>query len=114
MKLAGALTAFDASGVEAGAKTAPVTVLLSADFNKGKAKMAAGTESSTYLEGGHIGENMYLEAESLKLSLVVMGGGLDAAHEALQIDPAEKIVYIIPVGQRAPDATPTPVAKGAK
>ncbi len=114
MKLAGAITAFDASGVEAGAKKAPVTLLLAAAFDKGLEALKAGAVSSTYLEGGHIGENLYLEAESLKLAMVVMGGGTQAAHDAMKLDPAETVVYVIPFGLRAPASTATPTPKGTE
>lgn len=114
MKLTGALDAFDASGVEAGAKKSPVVILLAAAFDKGLAKMPAGTEASTYLEGGHIGENLYLQAESLNLGMVVMGGGTQAAHDAMKLDAAEKVVYVIPFGYPAPTPSPTPTAKEAR
>lgn len=114
MKLTGTLAAFDASEVEAGAKKAPVTLLLAAAFDKGLDKMPSGTGPSFYLEGGHIAENLYLEAESLKLALVVMGGGTQAAHDAMKLDPADTVVYVIPFGQRAPEPAPTPAPKVVK
>ena len=108
MKVVDASLVFNASGIEAGAQQTPVVLILSAALDKGYDKMKAGAASSAYLEGGHIGENIYLEVESLKLSTVVMGG-VGTAAQALKLDPAETIVYVIPIGNRAPDVVATPV-----
>lgn len=106
MKRENAIETFDGSGIEAGAKQAPVVFLLSSAMDKGIAKLKAGAVNSAYLEGGHIGQNIYLEAESLKLATVVMGGTGTAA-KALNLDPAETIVYVVPIGNRVPP-TPSP------
>ncbi|PWU23531.1 hypothetical protein C5B42_02670 [Candidatus Cerribacteria bacterium 'Amazon FNV 2010 28 9'] len=108
MHMPNAVQQFDASKAEAVAKAAPVTFILSAAFDKGLKQMSTGTTGSTYLEGGHIGENVYLETESMKLATVVTAGGVDDVKTALNIDPAETVVYIIPIGNRAPQASPTP------
>lgn len=101
LKLEGANELFANAGVQEGAKKAPVTFILAASLDKGLEKLKAGTMTSTYLEGGHIGQNMYLQAQSLKLGLVVMGGA-GKTSEALKLDKAETVVYIIPVGVPAP------------
>lgn len=103
MKLADANTLLNNSGIEAVAKNSPVVVLLSAALDKGVAKLKTGAVPSAYLEGGHIGQNMYLEAQSLQLGMVVTGG-VGTAAKALQLDPAETVVYVIPMGVPAPPA----------
>jgi SagB-type dehydrogenase family enzyme len=112
MKVADASTIFNNAGVEAGAKTPPVVVMLTAAIDKGIEKLGEGSKTSAYLEGGHIGQNMYLQAQALKLGMVVMGGTGTAA-QALKLDPAETMVYVIPMGVPAPAASPTaaPVEK---
>lgn len=104
MNLANAGDVFNAGeGVEALAKKTPVVIVLSAALDKGVEKLKGGALTSAYLEGGHIGENLYLEAESLKLATVVTGGGTQGAHDALKLDPAETVVYVVPVGNRVPE-----------
>ncbi len=105
-----------AAGVQAGAQQAPVVFLLSASPAKTVAKLkTAGSDPMTdvLLEAGHIGQNMYLQAESLKMSMVVMGG-FDAQKvgNAMKLDANEEVVYIVPVGNRAPE-TPAAVTKSA-
>lgn len=100
---------FNNAGVEETAKASPIVLVLTAAFGKNADKFPAGTTSSYYLEGGHIGQNLYLQVESLKLGMVVQGG-VGKVSEAFKIDPAEKTVYVIPMGYPAPAATPSPAA----
>lgn len=90
------------AGVQDGAQKAPAVLLLAA----APAKMLAVFPDSdpmknVYLEGGHIGQNIYLEVESLGLATVVMGG-FDPmkVNQALNLDSNEQVVYIVPVGNR--------------
>lgn len=87
------------SGVQEGAVKAPVVFLLSSAYGKGAESMKAGAKSSALLEGGHIGQNLYLQAESLQMATVAMAG-FDSAKvgSALKLDPAETVVYIYPFG----------------
>ncbi len=101
MQLTDANAIFNNSGIETVVKTSPVVVILSAAMDKGYDKMKAGAVPASYLEGGHIGQNMYLEAQSLKLGMVVTAG-VGIAAEALKFDPAETVVYVIPIGFPAP------------
>src|SRR5258708_179486 len=101
MQLTDANAIFNNSGIETVVKTSPVVVILSAARDKGYDKMKAGAVPASYLEGGHIGQNMYLEAQSLKLGMVVTAG-VGIAAEALKFDPAETVVYVIPIGFPAP------------
>lgn len=110
MKFPSAPSIFDAAGVEETAKGSPIVVILTAAFDKNLDKFPNGTTSSYYLEGGHIGQNLYLQIESLKLGMVVQGG-VGKVAEAFKIDPAEKTVYVIPMGYPAPVPSPTPAAK---
>lgn len=52
-----------------------------------------------YLEAGHASENMYLQAESLKLGMVVIST-FDAAkiRDLLSIPVKDELIYLIPIG----------------
>ena len=52
-------------------------------------------------ESGHIGQNMYVQAESLGLGMTVMGGfDAEVAGGFLGTDSFEEVVYMIPFGNR--------------
>jgi SagB-type dehydrogenase family enzyme len=54
------------------------------------------------MEAGHVGENIYLQAESLGLSTVSIGAFRDAAlRDLLDVPDSHRPLYIYPVGQRA-------------
>ncbi|MEP7166491.1 MAG: SagB/ThcOx family dehydrogenase [Candidatus Woesebacteria bacterium] len=100
------------AGVQEGAQKAPVVFLISASFGNYQAKTKSANVTATYMEAGHIGQNMYLEAESLDMAMVVMAG-FDSSKvtQALQMDGAETIEYVVPFGHRAPELVATPVPK---
>lgn len=91
------------AGVQQGAQDAPVVMMLSASYGK---MLAVFPENdpvpNTMLEAGHIGQNVYLQVEALGMSGVVMGG-FDSAKvvQALNLNEAEDVVYLIPVGHRS-------------
>lgn len=98
------LTATKESGIQDAAQKSPVVFLVSAAIGNYQAKTKSLTTSATYLETGHIGQNLYLTAESLKMSTVVMAG-FDSSKvtKAFGIDPAEMVQYVVPFGHRAPE-----------
>lgn len=94
-----------AAGVQPGAQQAPVVFLVASSFGKYQQVTKSPNVNATYMEAGHIGQNMYLEAESLGMATVAMAG-FDGAKvgKALQIDPAESILYLFPFGHRGVEA----------
>lgn len=60
-------------------------------------------DNNVYLEVGHAAENIYLQAESLKLGMVTMAG-FDGAKvaEAAGIPANETVIYAIPIGVPKP------------
>lgn len=60
-------------------------------------------DNNVYLEAGHAAQNLYLEAESLKLGMVTMAG-FDSAKVAAAagIPEKETIIYAIPFGVPKP------------
>lgn len=99
MDVAAAGTLLTEAGVQDAAQKSPVVFLLSSAYGKGAESMKDAAKSSALLEGGHIGQNLYLQAESLEMATVAMAG-FDAAKvgTALKLDPAESVVYIYPFG----------------
>ncbi len=97
------------AGVQEGAQQSPVVLLLAGAPAKMLAKAPDNDPMpNLYLEAGHIGQNIYLQIEDLGMSTVVMGGFDSAAvGEALQLDPNEMVIYVVPLGNRA---TEEPVA----
>jgi SagB-type dehydrogenase family enzyme len=54
-----------------------------------------------YMEAGHAAQNVYLQAEALKLSTVVVGAFLDdKVKEVIGMKEEEMPLYILPVGKK--------------
>ncbi len=69
------------------------------------AKMAAAYggiahDKEVYLEAGHAAQNLYLQAESLKLGLVALSNFDDSIIEnIINLPEEETLIYLIPFGQ---------------
>jgi nitroreductase len=60
-----------------------------------------GGERDTSLEAGHVGQNLYLQAESLGLATVSVGAFADDRVRDLVGGPADqRPLYVLPVGAR--------------
>ncbi len=95
-------TAMKTAGAQAGAQAAPVVFLIASDFGLYQTKTKAENMNATYMEAGHISQNMYLMAESLKMGTVTMAGfSSPKMVETLKLDPAFNVEYIMPFGHRA-------------
>ncbi len=90
-----------AAGVQDNSQKAPAVIALAASYAKMAKLSPADPVTGTLLEGGHIGQNIYLQIESLGMGTVVTAG-FDAVKvgAALQLDPNEDVVYLIPFGDR--------------
>lgn len=89
------------AGVQENAQKAPVVLALSAAFANMQEKFPdSDPHKNVYLEGGHIGQNVYLQVEALGMATVVTGGYNPlAVAEALEIDSeTQEVVYLIPFG----------------
>ena len=85
---------FKAAG-QAPIKNAPVALVITGLSEK--------TQNSAwmYLEAGHAAENIYLQAVSLKLGTVAMGGFKeDEVRKALNLPEKERVLYIMPIGKK--------------
>ena len=95
------------AGVQDNSQKAPVVIVMTAAMAKMQAVFpGADPHKNIYLEGGHIGQNVYLEVESLGMATVVSGGfNPIAVAKALRIDPVtEEVVYLIPFGHIGEEA----------
>ena len=76
-------------------KNAPVLIVLSG-MSERSMKPAL-----MYLEAGHAAQNVQLQAQSLKLGTVTMGGFKDEdVRKVLGMGQGEQPIYLIPVGRR--------------
>ena len=75
-------------------KNAAVTLLVTANMARGE-----GYRETTFQESGHVGQNLYLQATELGLSMLVMGGFSRADAAAyLGLDEYHHVVYLVPIG----------------
>jgi len=102
MGVADAGDKLNAAKVQDNSQNAPVVIVLSTAYAKSEAKFPDSAEMNADLEAGHIGQNLYLQAESLGLGTVVTGGfSSDSVVSELGLDPNESVTYLIPFGHPA-------------
>ncbi len=99
--VAGAGEALIAAGVQDNSQKAPAVLALAASYAKMAKLSPADPVTGTLIEAGHIGQNIYLQIESLGMGTVVTAG-FDAVKvgAALELDPNEDVVYLVPFGNR--------------
>lgn len=81
-------------------KDAPIILVICAIYERTTSKYGFRGERYVHMEAGHVGENIYLQAESLGLACTVVGAFLD--EEVLRIiDVGEENepLYLIPIGK---------------
>ena len=84
-------------------KTAAVNLIISADYKKVTRKYCQRGIKYAYIEVGHVGQNVCLQAESLGLETVTIGAFSDnKVKKVLGID--EEPLYIMPIGATAKNA----------
>lgn len=77
-------------------KNAPVVLLIA-----GKSTEAGSNSQFMYLEAGHVSQNVYLQAESLKLGTVTMAGFKpDDVKKALKLPSDELPIYLMSLGRK--------------
>jgi len=81
-------------------KEAPVTLLYAAIYGRMVARYGArGTDRFVYIDLGHSAQNVYLQAEALKLGTCSVGGFDDEkVIEIMQLPEEEIPLYIMPLG----------------
>ncbi|MDP3965078.1 MAG: SagB/ThcOx family dehydrogenase [bacterium] len=83
-------------------RVAPAVAVYGAIYAKVQASFPGDSGLKVvHQESGHIGQNLYLEAESLGLGTVVMGGyDADAVKDELDLPEDETVVYLQPFGPK--------------
>jgi SagB-type dehydrogenase family enzyme len=79
-------------------RDAPLTVVISAVFQRTQKKYINRGSQYVYIEVGHAAQNLILQAESLELGTVPIGAFHDDKIASLLNLTKEKPLYLIPVG----------------
>jgi len=78
---------------------AAVNVVVAAVYGRTTARYSGRGERYVHIEVGHVGQNIYLQAEALGLGTVAVGAFHDdGVKSLLGID--EEVLYIMPVGRK--------------
>lgn len=82
-------------------KSAPVDIVMAADYQRTIRRYGKRGRRYVHMEAGHIGENIYLQAEAEGLSTVVIGA-FDEEEIAKLLGLRDDLVplYIMPIGRR--------------
>jgi len=78
---------------------APVTIVLAAEFDRTTGRYGERGIRYVYMEAGHAGQNIHLEAEALGLGSVGVGAfDDDVASKVLSLPENLELVYMVTVG----------------
>jgi len=78
---------------------APVSLIITAEFSRITNRYGKRGVYYAYMEAGHIGQNVYLQAESLGLGTVVIGAFYEEdVSQALNLPDQHIPLYVMPVG----------------
>jgi SagB-type dehydrogenase family enzyme len=81
---------------------APVDIIICALYERATGIYGSRGERYVYMEVGHAGQNIYLQATTLGLATVAIGAFYDEqVREVLRLDEQYKPLYIMPVGKPA-------------
>lgn len=79
---------------------APVSLVICAIYDRTLMRYSARGERYVYMEVGHSGQNIYLQATALGLRTVAVGAFHDdRVRQVLQLDSKVRPLYIMPVGK---------------
>jgi len=76
---------------------APATIVVSAVFDRTRARYGARAERYVHMEAGHVGENIMLQATALGLGTVPVGAFIDSEVKSV-LGIKEDPLYLFPVG----------------
>lgn len=78
---------------------APATIVITAVFERTRARYGARAERYVYMEAGHVGQNIYLQATALGLGTVAVGAFIDSEVKSV-LGIEEEPLYLYPLGKR--------------
>jgi SagB-type dehydrogenase family enzyme len=79
---------------------APVDLIICAVYDRTLMRYNVRGERYVFMEAGHAGQNIYLQATALGLGTVVIGAFRDEeVRRVLQLDPGVRPLYIMPIGK---------------
>lgn len=85
---------------------APVNIVICAVYGRTTQRYGKRGERYVFMEAGHAGQNIYLQATALGLGTVAIGAFHDEeVKEVLQLEEQFNALYIMPVGKPAIDRT---------
>ncbi len=78
---------------------APISLVITAEFSRITNHYGKRGIYYAYMEAGHVGQNVYLQAESLELGTVVIGAFYEEdVSQALNLPDQHIPLYVMPVG----------------
>lgn len=85
---------------ESSFKKAPAVLVVTGNMSKmAEAYGGIGHDKEVYLEAGHVAQNLYLQAESLRLGMVVISSFDELKiKDLVTIPSSDTIIYLVPFG----------------
>ncbi len=80
-------------------KTAPIVIIISGIFERTTGRYGKRGERYVYMEVGHCGQNIHLQAEALGLGTVMIGA-FDDERVKKVLGIKEDVFYLCPVGKK--------------
>jgi len=78
---------------------APISLVITVEFSRITNRYGKRGIYYAYMEAGHVGQNVYLQAESLELGTVVIGAFYEEdVSQALNLPDQHIPLYVMPVG----------------
>jgi SagB-type dehydrogenase family enzyme len=78
---------------------APLSLLITAEYERTTKKYGDRGVRYVHMEAGHVGQNVYLQAEALGLGTVTVGAFQDEEiSQALNLPPSYRPLYVMPIG----------------
>lgn len=94
-------TVFEAGLRQIPLKTAPVVMVIAAEYDRTVRRYGERGIRYVHMEAGHVAQNLCLQAVALGLGTVPIGAFEDErVSAALRLPEAQKPLYLIPVGRR--------------
>ena len=81
---------------------AAIDIIITADYENVTKKYGNTGMRYTYMEAGHVAQNIYLQATAMNLGTVVIGAfDAESVSKLLKLTPGEEPLCIMPVGRKA-------------